>query len=142
MGMLMIPFPYLARRLSVAGALLLAFVVGCDAGPRSSVEGDVHYDGEKVNLGGIAFIPVDEGERAAGQIIDGHYLLDSHHGPNPGKHRVEIHWRKKTGNKVPGEGGHPRDEIVPGIPPKYNTESELIVEIKPGRNTFVFDLKK
>ena len=34
------------------------------------------------------------------------------------------------------------DEIVPGIPPKYNTESELIVDVVPGRNTLNFDLKK
>ena len=84
---------------------------------------------------------MDDGgsQRATGHINGGKYRLDSQNGPEPGKYRVEITWRKKTGNKVPGEGGHPRDEIVPGIPAKYNTESELVVEVKPGRNTFHFD---
>jgi len=134
----------LARRLTIAGALVIAFIGGCSAGPHASVGGKISYDGEKIDNGGIAFLPVDAGDpvRATGKIVAGHYQIDSQPGPNPGKHRVEIHWRKKTGQKVPGEGGQPRDEIVEGIPPKYNSESELTVDVLPGSNTFNFDLKK
>jgi hypothetical protein len=136
--------PNLTRRLIVAGAFFLLFTVACNTGPHSSVQGNISFDGEKVDQGGIAFLPLEAGDsqRATVKIVDGHYHLDSQSGPNPGKHRVEIHWRKKTGQKVPGEGGHPRDEIVPGIPPKYNTESELTVTINPGSNTLDFHLKK
>ena len=125
--------------------LVLAFSAGCNSGPRASVEGKVSYDGETVDKGGIAFIPVEKDAgtlRATGPIHDGRYHLDNQGGPTPGKYRVEIHWRKKTGKKVPGEGGQPRDEAVPGIPAKYNTESKLIVDVRPGRNTFDFALEK
>jgi hypothetical protein len=61
----------------------------------------------------------------------------------PGKHRVEIFWFRKTGKQVmTGEGGTPKDEKAQVIPTKYNSESELTVDVKPGRNTFDFDLKK
>lgn len=135
----------LARLQHVACAVVFAFVAGCSSGPRSSVEGNVNYDGELVDQGGIVFIPVVEDSglvRATGPIQNGRYHLDNQRGPNPGKYRVEITWRKKTGNKVPGEGGNPRDEVVMPVPAKYNTESELTVDVQPGRNTFHFDLKK
>ncbi len=132
-----------ARRLLFAGALVLGLIVGCGGGPRSAVAGKVTYAGEKVDQGGIVFLPAEEGSallKATGQIHAGHYQFDRQSGPQPGKYRVEITWRKKTGNKVPGEGGHPRDELVPGIPAKFNTESQLFVDVKPGNNTFDFIL--
>ena len=133
-----------ARLSAIASFIVFSFVAGCNSGPHASVEGNVSYDGEPVDQGGIAFLPLDEGEslRATGTIKEGRYHLDNQRGPKPGKYRVEIHWRKKTGNKVPGEAGNPRDEIVLPIPAKYNTASELTVDVQPGRNTFHFDLKK
>ncbi len=136
----------LPRFLAVAAAVALALVAGCDTGPRSAVEGTVTYDGQPVDVGGIAFIPIGsdaEGRvRATGPIKDGHYELDSRKGPLPGNYRVEITWQKKTGKKVTIEFGHKKDETVQVIPDKYNTKSELTVEIKPGRNTLPFDLNK
>jgi hypothetical protein len=135
-------------RLCVVAAGALAFAAGCNTGPRSSVEGTVSYDGQPVGLGSIAFHPLNEdgGPSGApgvgGPIREGQYHLEGQRAPLPGKCRVEIRWQKKTGKKVPGEGGQPRDETVPVIPAKYNTESELTVEVVPGRNTFSFDLKK
>jgi hypothetical protein len=138
------PHPF-TRLLTFAGALVLALSAGCNTGPRCPVDGKVSYAGASVDVGGIAFIPTGEGggpQSVTGRINGGKYMLDSHGGPLPGKYRVEITWRKKTGNKEPGEGGHPRIEFVPGIPAKYNTESELVVEVKPGHNTFDFILKE
>jgi hypothetical protein len=126
-------------------ALTLAFIVGCNLGPRAPVTGKVTYDGQQVDAGGIAFLPMAEGSdgvRATGLIQNGRYALDGASGPMPGKYRVEIFWHKKTGNKVRGEGGRPKDEVVEGLPAKYNAESELTVEVQAGRNTFDFDLKK
>ena len=105
------------------------------------------HPGQPVDQGGIAFIPEgeDTGEkrfRATGEIKDGQYDLDGHHGPNAGKYRVQITWHKKTGKQVAGERGHKRDQTQQVIPAKYNTQSELSVEIQPGRNTRDFDLKK
>jgi hypothetical protein len=139
----MIPHRYLV----VAAAVMLALAVGCDSGSRSGVKGSVNYDSQSVDKGGIAFIPEGDANdkprvRATGQIRDGKYELDGQHGPNPGKYRVEITWHKKTGQKVPGEGGVLKDETQQVLPAKYNTESKTTVDVLPGRNTFDFNLEK
>ncbi len=132
---------YLLRLVAMASLSVLA---GCaDSGSRSSVQGQVSYEGQPVDQGGIAFLPTEEDAnsiRATGQIREGNYSLDSRRGPNPGKYRVEITWNKKTGKKVPGEGGTPKDETQQVIPPNYNTNSELVVDVKPGHNTIDFPL--
>jgi hypothetical protein len=110
------------------------------------VQGEVKYDGELVDEGGIAFIPDggagDSQTRATGEIVDGHYTLDSKRGPYPGHYRVEIYWNKKTGRQIGNRDKTAfKDERKQVIPVKYNQRSELKVEIKPGSNTHNFDLK-
>jgi hypothetical protein len=134
----------LAVAVAVAGFTALA---GCDSdSARCPVEGTVLYDGQEVDQGGIAFIPVGDDSdtrfRATGQIVNGHYELDAHHGPTPGKYRVQITWRKKTGSKRKGEGGVIKDVTEQVIPARYNAQTELVVDVQPGRNTLPFDLKK
>jgi hypothetical protein len=133
--------------LALATATALAFVAGCDSGPRATVYGIVCYDGQPVDQGGIAWIPLGDasgrtGVRATGEIADGRYELDSRRGPLPGRYRVEITWQKKTGRQVRGEAGHPKDETKQVIPVRYNGKSELIREVKAGGNPFDFDLPK
>jgi hypothetical protein len=137
------PHPF-KRLLAFTGTVVLALIAGCNTGPRCSVDGKVSYAGEAVDQGGIAFVPVENGggQSVTGQIHGGRFTLDSRSGPMPGKYRIEIYWRKRTGNKVPGESAHPKDEIVWVIPPKYNTESELVREVKAGHNTLDFELKE
>jgi len=144
----MISAKHLRRLLTVAITATLVVVAGCGSGSggRCPIQGSVHYADQPVDNGGIAFIPVGDPEGserpcATGQIRAGRYDLDDRRGPNPGKYRVEITWKKQTGKKVPGEGGYPKDETEQVIPPKYNTQSELIVEIHAGHNTFDIDLK-
>ena len=145
----MIRIQHLPRLLAVVAAATLTQVAGCGSGAsaRSPVHGSVSYDGEPVDFGGIAFLPEDEAEgehrpRVTGDFHDGHYDLDARRGPLPGKYRVQIYWHKKTGKKVPGEGGRQKDEIKEGIPPKYNEKSELIRDVQPGANTIDFDLPR
>jgi hypothetical protein len=140
----MVSLPYLSRLLLLAVAALA--LVGCSSdSDRSRVQGAVRYNGEPVDDGGIAFIPEGQGEsqvRTTGAIQDGRYDLDSTRGPYPGKYRVEIYWRKKTGDKIFNrDRTASRDVTKEGIPAKYNTNTELEVVIKPGRNTKDFDLK-
>jgi hypothetical protein len=141
----MISFQHLCRFLFLAVATLA--VAGCsssDSG-RSRVQGAVSYGGEAVDDGGIAFIPEEGGAsqiRATGEIRDGHYDLDGSRGPHPGKYRVEIFWYKKTGRQIASPSGKAfKNETNQAIPAKYNDKTELKVEVKPGRNTFDFDLK-
>jgi hypothetical protein len=145
----MIFFSYLCRLLVVAVAALT--LVGCSSdSDRSHVQGTVRYNGEPVDDGGIAFVPEGEGAsqegasqvRATGEIRDGRYDLDSKRGPYPGKYRVEIYWNKKTGRQIANRSRTAfRDERKQVIPAKYNTNTELKVDVKPGRDTHDFDLK-
>jgi hypothetical protein len=129
--------------------VILALVAGCGgaAGSRYPVQGSVSYDGQTVDAGGIAFLPEGdtEGEKratATGQIKDGHYALDGRNGPNAGKYRVQLWWKKKAGKQVRGEGGVMKDETEEGLPAKYNSASEQVVEVKSGGNTMDFNLEK
>src|SRR5579864_8957149 len=141
----MITFARRVRCGALIVAAVLALIPGCgDAGPRSSVQGSVTYDGQPVDDGTIAFLPAGDGEeraRATGEIYDGRYELNSHSGPNTGKYRVEIYWRKKTGRQIASPSGKSfKEETEQAIPARYNAQSELTVEVQPGRNTFDFDL--
>jgi len=138
-------FPCLSRPLFLAAAILALAGCGPDSG-RAAVQGKVSYGGEPVDFGGIAFVPEGGGDaqaRATGDILDGHYHLDSSHGPNPGKYRVQIYWQKKTGRKITSRSGTASREVTQQvIPAHYNENSELTVDLQPGRNTFDFDLPK
>jgi hypothetical protein len=142
---LMRPWPWVPVVAAVAAFVL---VPGCSSsGSRSSVDGAVSYDGQEVDQGGIAFIPEggDSNQprvRVTTEIVDGKYHLDSRRGPYPGKYRVEVYWFKKTGKRIPGERGHLKDETDQVLPPKYNDESELKVDVQSGANTLDFTLSK
>lgn len=138
-------FSHRSRVLVLTVAVLALAGWGCASNSdRSSVQGAVSYNGEPVDDGGIAFIPeagATNEVRATGIIQDGHYDLDSKSGPYPGNYRVEIFWNKKTGKTITGASGATKDERKQAIPAKYNTNTELKVEVKSGRNTLDFDLK-
>jgi hypothetical protein len=58
-----------------------------------------------------------------------------------GFNRVEIHGYRRTGQKMPDIAGKSLsdgikmvDALIPYIPPRYNTASELTVEIESGTN--------
>lgn len=139
-------FALLRPRFVIPLALFLALagLMGCSGGSgRATVQGKVNYDGNPVDNGGIVFIPLGGGDnKATGQIVDGKYALDATRGPFPGKHKVEIIWTKKTGKLIPtpGDPGNKTEETKQVIPAKYNTKSELTVDVTPGRNTFDFEL--
>jgi hypothetical protein len=140
----MMAFRYVSCLLVVAVAALT--LVGCSSdSDRCRVQGEVRYKGEPVDDGGIAFIPEREGDsqvRATGEIVDGHYDLDSKRGPYPGNYRVELYWNKKTGRTITSKAsGATKEERKQVLPAKYNESTELKVEVKPGRNTLDFDLK-
>ncbi|MBN2293332.1 MAG: hypothetical protein JXM70_12960 [Pirellulales bacterium] len=133
--------------------LLLAgvFIVGCGgsgSGPqREAVHGRVTLDGKNVMQGSIVFTPCGQtkGMVTGGTIQDGRYKLSADAGAVVGTNRVEIRSVKKTGRMVPAPMGNPGEmveESGEGIPPQYNSQSKLQVEIKSGEdNEHNFDLK-
>lgn len=130
--------------------LLSATFLGCgEAGPeRAEVAGKVTFEGEPIASGMISLLPIEgtKGPAVGGPINNGTYRLSVKEGPCLGKHRVEISATRTTGRQVKAGSGADNpdalvDEIEMYIPPKYNSQSELTVNVAPGVNTFDFDLR-
>jgi hypothetical protein len=126
----------------LVAVLCLAGLAGCGGTGQAEVEGTVLHDGQPIPGGSIAFLPADQGRAAGGTILDGRYHIPAKFGPAPGRYRVEIRWAKPTGRQYRSETGHTLDVTEEGLPQKYNDKSELTADLKSGKNTVNFDLKK
>jgi len=131
------------RRCILLAALVL--LVGCsqktaDYPDLGTVTGVVMLDGKPLPLASILFQP-DEG-RASYATTDqnGKYQLTytaDATGAKLGRHTVQITtYRPNTDPKDLDSPEYPEQ-----LPAKYHTKSELIVEVKPGKNDIPFDLK-
>ncbi len=121
------------------------FVVIALCGCNSSVPdmtGEVRFDGKPINGGDITFVPTGEAGKAlptGAKIENGQYIIPGDRRPSPGKHRVEVSWRKKTGRKVPSaDPPNMMDEVKEVIPLKYNKKSTLEVEITSEKHQYDF----
>ena len=123
-------------------------VAGCEgqAGPeRASVAGKVTFDGAPLENGTIELRPAEgvDGVSAGAAILNGQYNIPSDKGPFLGKHQVIIFAMRETGKMVPA-GGPAGDAMVPEseqyIPAKYNSTTELSIEIQSGENQQDFEL--
>lgn len=116
---------------------------GCGGERRGHVEGRVSLDGVPIDGGEIRFLP-NIGLPACADIIQGQYVIPAARGPSLGPVRVEVRWTRKTGKKVlalpPAPPGSLIEETAQAVPARFNRESELQVEIKPGKNSFDFAL--
>jgi hypothetical protein len=130
---------------TLALAFTLPIMSGCGYGSSDHVpvQGSVTFDGQPVDNGTITFYPQDKGKaQVSTEIVGGKYKLESGKGPMPGKYRVEILWKKKTGRQVPTPGDETAlmDETQQVLPPQYNTQSTLTAEIEAKSNTKDFPL--
>jgi hypothetical protein len=126
---------------------MLPLLSGCGGvrADRGAVGGTVKLDGKPLQEGSVLFTPVEgtRGSAAGGKIVNGRYELSAKTGPAIGRNRVEIRAMRKTGKMVPKAFGRPGEmvpEKVEAIPPRFNSKSELNVEIKSGDNTADFDV--
>jgi hypothetical protein len=123
---------------------LLVATVGCGASNRAAVAGRVSLDGKPVDGGMISFIPTDRslGSAAWAEIKAGHYSIPAKTGPVLGTNRVEIRWTRKTGRIVAATPPSPAtEEVIEAVPTRYNSTSELKVEIKVDKNDVYLELK-
>lgn len=111
------------------------------------VEGSVTYGGEKVPMGDVLFVPIEDtrGPASVAPIVDGQYRIEARGGVPLGKHRVQIDARRKTGRSVPGSNGREPGLIAETVrlgPPSFaETKSPLVVEVTEQSNgRFDFDL--
>ncbi len=132
--------------LRVVIVLSMVWIPGCgDDGPNvGRVQGVVTLGGKPLPEATV-FFQHQDGGRIARAVTDesGRYVLNfslSKAGAIVGPNSVRISTlveplRDDAGRLVPGTG---KEEIVPK---KYNRESELVVEVKSGKNELNFDLE-
>ena len=123
-----------------ASLILALFLTGCgsDGPERGRVKGKITLNGEPLEDADVEFQP-DEGSPSYGMTDDrGRYDLmytRDKRGAMIGEHTVRI-TTSTTDTDVRGN-----DVAVPQrVPPKYNAQSELIREVKPGTNNYDFEL--
>lgn len=115
---------------------LVALVLGCAGSDGAAdVKGEVSLDGQPLMDGVIHFMPLDGKSRTASTFVKGGHFETR---VPLGKQRVEISCVKaqplKPGQMADSATGA---EIVPA---KYNTKSELTLEVKRGKNEPRFEL--
>ena len=123
---------FLLLVLSTVGCCLTA---GCGDSRRTSIEGTVTWDGQPLPSGSIVFLPLTgtESPTAGGDIVDGKFSIPAKKGTFEGKFRVEITAERPSGRKIPHPGsGELVEELEQYLPVRYNTASELEVEVEVG----------
>ncbi|MCI0331932.1 MAG: hypothetical protein L0228_01745 [Planctomycetes bacterium] len=128
--------------------LLFVFILGCRGNSQSSVSGKLSFNSQPIQDGSIRFFPVDgtEGHGAVAKIEKGRYDIPLKSGLSSGTYVVRITAVRKTGRMIqprevmPGDDGKPTEEEIQFIPSKYNSKTQLRVDLKPGSNTFDQDL--
>lgn len=116
--------------LAVGGAGLVA---GCGGGPAAAtVSGEVLVDGKPLENGTISFTPPD-GKGDTATIKGGRYEAKT----SPGNNRVSIS-ESRPGPKRPAYNGPDApllETTEEGVLEKYNVNSDLTFDAKPGSNT-------
>jgi hypothetical protein len=123
------------------GAACIVSLAGCNRGPAyGDVSGQVTLDGKAVEAGSIRFSPIDGLTASAGAPIAGGSYKAEHVPVN--KFRVEISAPKKIDMAHLPPGTDTTGGVVPPelIPDKYNSNSELTIEVKEGGNSKDFPL--
>jgi len=140
------------RHAAAPVAVLVVFLAGCGSADRVGVSGKVTLNGQPLTNATIQFFPQGAMSPAGGTVVtDGKYELPAKPGLPPGKYKVSISspvgGETATGSFVanPGAKGKtvaPQTTVKDLVPAKYNTNTELQVEVTAkGPNTFDFDLR-
>jgi hypothetical protein len=123
----------LAFAVILIGALALC---GCGSGGQSDLSGEVTLDGSPLERGSILLVPKGPTGTATGcEIKAGKYVLTGPQAPKHGTYRVQISASKKSGRRVQkamGKPGELEDEVVEAVAARFNTKTELTVEVKSG----------
>lgn len=121
-------------------ATLPVLTVGCGGEPRGDVSGTVTFDGQPVAQGMVSFERVEASGPARNvPLRDGTYQASGAAGLTPGTYRVRISADDVDAMGIgPETDQHTPFKHVSLLPPVWNTESQLSVEVRQGRNTFHF----
>ena len=125
--------------LVLCGVGMFAGCGGGESGPElSDVNGRVQLDGTPVEGATVTFSPMDGGRPSFGTTdANGDYELaytEDRSGAVVGKHKVAISTGQVSGEEAASESQE-------RIPPKFNTQTTLEVEVESGGSEHNFDLK-
>ena len=125
--------------LVIAGLLLSG--CGGNALGRLPISGKVTLQGKPLERGNIDIRPAAgvNGVGAGANIEQGAYAIAEERGLPPGEYEVRVHSSKEDPRPAPPGGGS--RPAIEQIPAKYNSRTELKIEVKAdGENVFNFDL--
>jgi hypothetical protein len=118
--------------------LALLALAGCGA-KESRVSGTVTLDGQPIDAGAITFLPSDGQSPTAGGVIqDGRYSVKV----PVGTMKVSISAPKVVGKKkiYPTPQSPEMPITKEAVPARYNEQTELQLDVKPGANQKDWDL--
>jgi hypothetical protein len=128
-------------------AFLILFVVfqaslsGCGNG-KALVTGTVTFDGQPVASGMVTFVNDEVGKLVREGAVINQGTFETH--LPPGRYKLELNAQKVIGKRKQ-KGFDGKDEEVELtdelFPARYNAQTELSEEIKPGSNTIKLDIK-
>lgn len=127
--------------LSLSACLaLIAGLAGCGNDGLVTVQGTVTFDGQPVEDGSISMMPVDgQGIAGGGLISNGSYTAET----SPGELGVQIYAYKTVTKPNPTaeeiERGLTSDRVQL-LPPVYNRESKLRINVSSSQKNVDFDL--
>lgn len=115
-----------SRSLMCSALLVLVALVGCNGDGKMTVDGTASWNGQPIQKGYIELQPIGEGHFASAEIVDGKFTLQT----TPGNRLVKVTAEKKIGETPPTDRIPEAKPIMfQFIPPKYNAESTLEMEI-------------
>jgi hypothetical protein len=110
----------------------------------------VTLNGSGLDHGIVEFNPQQPGGVASGALIqEGRYTINVSQGLPPGKYLVRLFSPSRSEEPPadgppgpPSPGRQPGEPVKERIPPRYNVQSELVVEVVGrGANAFDFDVR-
>lgn len=121
---------------------------GCSRDPlgRCAISGSVNVDGVPLQVGNIAFQPLEGQPTASGAAVtEGMFSIPRESGLVPGRYRVVINApMPAVGGKVPtaeAMPGEPPPPPLERIPPSWNTSSQHTINVRrEGPFEFRFDI--
>lgn len=120
-----------------AAACLLG---GCGGPDLGSVQGTVSWQGAPLSTGEVRLLPLsNQGKIAAAHVEQGQFAVEL----APGPWRVEFSAPKVTGQqRMYDAPDSPTVDVVEELlPPRYNVQSELTLDVVAGAQEAKFDLQ-
>jgi hypothetical protein len=121
---------------------MLSIWIGCGKtdSKRGEVKGSVLVNGKAAESGAISFTPVDgKSPTSGGKIVAGEYSVQVPFGISKVSIRVPVVVGERKLYNTPDSPVQPL--MKESLPPEFNDHTKLTLDVKPGVNEQVFDLK-